>query len=180
MAEVASTVNEILLNNYLLKTSDDRQYRKYILANLLEQLVGTLYRQPMYAKFESHLHELIEQDQPVSSSVLTDYFIQLSKDYYGESVCIDELEGYKCYYIPHFYYNFYVYKYTLGMAVALSFVKKIEAGEVADYLAFLSKGGSESPIDELVHAGVDPRSDAVYDDAFTYFEDVLKQLKELM
>ena len=180
VAEVASTVNEILLNNYLLKTSDDRQYRKYILANLLEQLVGTLYRQPMYAKFESHLHELIEQDQPVSSSVLTDYFIQLSKDYYGESVCIDELEGYKCYYIPHFYYNFYVYKYTLGMAVALSFVKKIEAGEVADYLAFLSKGGSESPIDELVHAGVDPRSDAVYDDAFTYFEDVLKQLKELM
>lgn len=180
VAEVASTVNEILLNNYLLKTSDDKQYRKYILANLLEQMVGTLYRQPMYAKFEVQLHELLEQEQPVSSSTLTDYFYQLSKEYYGNSVTVDELEGYKCYYVPHFYYNFYVYKYTLGMSVALSFVKKIEAGEVEDYLTFLSKGGSESPIDELVNGGVDPRSDAVYDDAFTYFETVLNQLKELM
>ena len=76
--------------------------------------------------------------------------------------------------------HFYVYKYTLGMSVALSFAKKILAGDTTEYLEFLTKGGSESPLDELIHAGVDPRVDSVYDDAFTYFEKTLDEFSELM
>ncbi|MEG0507172.1 MAG: oligoendopeptidase F [Longicatena sp.] len=180
VAEVASTVNEILLNKYLLKTSDDKNYRAYLLSNLLTQLVGTLYRQPMYAKFECALHDMIEKGEGVSSQKLTQIYYDLNVDYFGEGVLVDELQRYGCYYIPHFYYNFYVYKYTLGMSVALSFVKKILAGDTKDYLDFLHKGGSETPIDELVNAGVDPRSDEVYDDAFTFFKETLDELKELL
>lgn len=180
VAEVASTVNEILLNNYLLKTSDDPNYKAYLLNNLLDQLVGTLYRQPMYAKFECALHDMIEKGEAVSDENLTQIYYDLNKEYFGESVTLDDLQRYGCYQIPHFYFNFYVYKYTLGMSVALSFAKKIMAGDTKDYLKFLTKGGSESPIDELVHGGVDPREDQVYDDAFTFFKDTLDQLKELL
>ena len=180
VAEVASTVNEILLNNYLLKTSDDPNYKAYLLNNLLDQLVGTLYRQPMYAKFECALHDMIEKGEAVSNEQLTQIYYDLNKDYFGESVTLDDLQRYGCYQIPHFYFNFYVYKYTLGMSVALSFAKKIMAGDTTDYLKFLTKGGSEAPIDELVHGGVDPREDKVYDDAFTFFKDTLAQLKELL
>lgn len=180
VAEVASTVNEILLNKYLLANSEDETYKSYILENLLEQLVGTLYRQPMFAQFEAFLHESIEKDEPISTSTLTTYYFDLSKDYYGISVETDDLERYKCYYVPHFYYNFYVYKYTLGMAVALSFVKKILAGDTKDYLHFLSKGGSESPVEELINAGVDPQSEHVYEDAFNFFQETLDEFKQIL
>lgn len=180
VAEVASTVNEILLNKYLLKTSQDDTYRAYLLSNLLTQLIGTLYRQPMYAKFESGLHDMIERGEAVSSQNLTQFYYDLNVEYFGKSVHVDELQRYGCYYIPHFYMNFYVYKYTLGMSVALSFVKKILAGDTVDYLAFLSKGGSAAPIDELIQAGVDPREDQVYDDAFAFFAETLTDLKEIL
>lgn len=180
VAEVASTVNEILLNTYLLKTSKDDNYKAYILSNLLTQLTGTLYRQPMFAQFESHLHEEVEKRVALSSSDLTKYYYDLNKSYFGDSVEVDDLQRYGCYYIPHFYYNFYVYKYTLGMSVALSFVKRILAGDVQDYLTFLTKGGSESPLDELIHAGCDPRQDNVYDDAFAFFKETLDEFQSLM
>ena len=93
---------------------------------------------------------------------------------------VDDLQRYHCYHIPHFYYNFYVYKYTLGMSVALSFAKKILAGDTKEYLEFLKKGGSEAPLEELIHAGVDPREDSVYDDAFTFFAKTLDEFCELM
>lgn len=177
VAEVASTVNEILLNTYLLKTSNDQQYKAYILSNLLTQMVGTIYRQPMYAQFEADLHSWIEQAEAISSDTITEHWKHLNEKYYGDAVFFDELERYRCYSIPHFYYNFYVYKYTLGMSVALSFVKRILKGDVEDYRTFLTKGGSESPIDELIHAGVDPREDQVYDDAFTFFKETLEEFK---
>ncbi|MEG1527296.1 MAG: oligoendopeptidase F [Erysipelotrichaceae bacterium] len=179
VAEIASTVNEILLNKYLLANSEDKQYKAYILANLLEQLVGTLYRQPMFAKFEVYLYERIEKGEAISTSTLTSYYEKITKEYFGDSVICDELEKYRCYYVPHFYYNFYVYKYTLGMSVALSFVRKIEKGETSDYLNFLKKGGSESPLEECIHGGVDPLSDQIYDDAFHFFNETLNQLKAL-
>lgn len=180
VAEVASTVNEILLNDYLLKTSTDQNYKAYILSNLLTQLIGTLYRQPMYAQFEADLHSWIENKEAVSSQKITQHYLDLNKHYFGPGVAVDELQQYGCYHIPHFYYNFYVYKYTLGMSVALSFAKRILQGDVEAYRTFLTKGGSESPIDELIHAGIDPREDGVYDDAFTFFKETLDQFKELM
>lgn len=181
VAEVASTVNEILLNRYLLSTSDNDEYKAYILYNLLEQLVGTLYRQPMFAQFEAQLHEKIEKGEAVSNQTCMDLFLRLSKENYGPEVLLDEtIHGAGCYYVPHFYYNFYVYKYTLGMSVALSFAQKILSGNTSDYLSFLKMGGSESPIDELIHSGVDPNNDEVYNDAFTFFAQTLEEFKELM
>lgn len=180
VAEVASTVNEVLLNTYLLQNSEDKKMKAYILANLLEQLAGTLYRQPMFAQFEYQLHVWIQQRQPVSSATLTDYYLKLNQEYFGNSVIVDELQKYGCYYIPHFYYNFYVYKYSVGMAVALSFVKKILAGDAASYLNFLQKGGSEPCIDQLKNAGVDPCSESVYQDAFEFFKETMDQFKALM
>lgn len=180
VAEVASTVNEILLNRYLLQTSEDPAYRRYILSSLMEQFVGTCYRQPMFAQFEKDLHEWIENRKPISSKTITDRCLQLNKEYFGDAVIVDELQKYGFYYVPHFYYNFYVYKYTLGMSVAISFVKEILSGNVAPYRAFLTKGGSESPVDELKHAGVDPTSDKVYDDSFTFFKEIMEEFKELL
>lgn len=180
VAEVASTVNEILLNRYLLQTSEDPAYRRYILSSLMEQFVGTCYRQPMFAQFEKDLHEWIENRMPISSKTITDRCLQLNKEYFGDAVIVDELQKYGFYYVPHFYYNFYVHKYTLGMSVAISFVKEILSGNVAPYRAFLTKGGSESPVDELKHAGVDPTSDKVYDDSFTFFKEIMEEFKELL
>lgn len=180
VAEVASTVNEILLNRYLLQTSEDPAYRRYILSSLMEQFVGTCYRQPMFAQFEKDLHEWIENRMPISSKTITDRCLQLNKEYFGDAVIVDELQKYGFYYVPHFYYNFYVYKYTLGMSVAISFVKEILSGNVAPYRAFLTKGGSESPVDELKHVGVDPTSDKVYDDSFTFFKEIMEEFKELL
>lgn len=180
VAEVASTVNEILLNRYLLQTSEDPAYRRYILSSLMEQFVGTCYRQPMFAQFEKDLHEWIENRMLISSKTITDRCLQLNKEYFGDAVIVDELQKYGFYYVPHFYYNFYVYKYTLGMSVAISFVKEILSGNVAPYRAFLTKGGSESPVDELKHAGVDPTSDKVYDDSFTFFKEIMEEFKELL
>ena len=134
----------------------------------------------MYAEFEKQLDAMLENTEAVSSQKLTSLYMELSRQYYGDAVEVDDLQRYHCYYIPHFYFNFYVYKYTLGMSVALSFAKKILAGDTTEYLEFLTKGGSESPLDELIHAGVDPRVDSIYDDAFTFFEKTLDEFSELM
>lgn len=180
VAEVASTVNEVLLAKHLLKTNDDKKYQAYILSNLLEKMVGTMYRQPMFAQFELDLNTWCENGTPLSAQTIADHYLELNKTYFGDAVQVDDLQGYGCFYIPHFYYNFYVYKYTLGMAVALSFATKILNGDNAAYLEFLTKGGSETPLEELINAGVDPRSDAVYDDAFTFFDETLQEFKALM
>ena len=131
------------------------------------------------SQFEKDLHEWIEQRRPISSKTITDRCLELNRAYFGDAVIVDDLQRYGFYYVPHFYYNFYVYKYTLGMAVAISFVKEIRKGNVAPYREFLTKGGSESPLDELRHAGVDPASDKVYDDAFTYFQEIMAQFISL-
>ena len=92
---------------------------------------------------------------------------------------VDDLQKYGFYYVPHFYYNFYVYKYTLGMSVAISFVKEILNGNAAPYRTFLTKGGSESPVDELRNAGVDPLADQVYDDSFSFFKEIMDEFLAL-
>lgn len=179
VAEVASTVNELLLNEHLMKHCDDTSYKAYLLDNLMMQLIGTLYRQPMYAQFESYIHESLENHVPLSSQEITETCLQLYKDYFGDDVDVDDLQRYSCYMIPHYYYNFYVYKYALGMAVAIAFVKRIQQGDVQSYREFLTKGGSESPIDELVHSGINPEDDQVYHDAFSYFNELLNEFKSI-
>lgn len=180
VAEVASTVNEILLNKYLIANTSDAKEKAFLLYHLLEQLLGTIYRQPMYAQFEKDIHTWIEEEKAVSSIDITSHYANLSKEYFGDAVELDDLVGFGAYYIPHFYYNFYVYKYTLGMSCALSFASKILKGDNQAYLEFLKKGGSMYPIEQLQTAGVDPLQDATYDDAFTFFKETLEEFKEVM
>lgn len=182
VAEVASTVNETLLINYMLEHASSKEEKAYFLYELLENCVGLIFRQPMYADFEHILHTLAKEGQPMSAQVITDLYMQKNKDYYGKDVKMDEYVGHSCFYIPHFYYNYYVYKYTLGMTVALAIVSRILNGDVKQkeaYLNFLKSGGSKDPVDLLKDALVNPLEDQLYDDAFHYFEKILNEFEEL-
>lgn len=183
VAEVASTVNETLLINRMIKTATSKEEKAYFIYEQLENCVGLIFRQPMFADFEYKLHTMAENNEPLSSKAITDLYGKLNQEYYGEAVTLDALTSWSCYYVPHFYYNFYVYKYTLGMTVALALVNRIlhgDEGQVERYLDFLKSGGSKSPVDLLKAAGVDPLDDAIYDDAFNYFEELLNQFEILM
>lgn len=183
VAEVASTVNETLLIQYMLENTTSKEEKAYFLYELLENCVGLIFRQPMYAEFEHILHTWAKDHTPMSAKTITDLYAKLNHEYYGEDVLIDDLVGHSCFYIPHFYYNYYVYKYTLGMTVALAIVSRILDGDsqqVQDYLRFLSSGGSKSPIDLLKEANVNPLDDHIYDDAFHYFNKILDQFEEIM
>lgn len=183
VAEVASTVNETLLINYMINNAKTDQERAYFIYEQLENCVGLIFRQPMFADFEYKLHTMAENNEPLSSKVITDLYTKLNQEYYGDEITLDKLTGWSCYYVPHFYYNYYVYKYTLGMTVALAIVKRILNGDneqVTNYLSFLKSGGSDAPVNLLKKAGVDPLDDQIYQDAFAYFEDLLNQFTTIM
>lgn len=182
VAEVASTVNETLLINHMINNAKDEQEKAYFIYEQLENCVGLIFRQPMFADFEHKLHTMAENNEPLSSKVITDLYAKLNQEYYGDDVIMDELVGWSCYYVPHFYYNYYVYKYTLGMTVALAIVNRILKGDqnqVNNYLNFLKSGGSDAPVELLKKAGVDPLDDQIYEDAFSYFEDLLNQFETI-
>lgn len=182
VAEVASTVNETLLINYMINNAKDDQEKAYFIYEQLENCVGLIFRQPMFADFEYKLHTMAENNEPLSSKVITDLYVKLNQEYYGDAITMDELVGWSCYYVPHFYYDYYVYKYTLGMTVALAIVNRILKGDqeqVENYLSFLKSGGSMAPVDLLKKAGVDPLDDQIYDDAFNYFEELLNQFEAI-
>lgn len=182
VAEVASTVNETLLINYMINNAKDDQEKAYFIYEQLENCVGLIFRQPMFADFEYKLHTMAENNEPLSSKVITDLYAKLNQEYYGDAITMDELTGWSCYYVPHFYYDYYVYKYTLGMTVALAIVNRILKGDqkqVNNYLDFLKSGGSMAPVDLLKKAGVDPLDDQIYDDAFNYFEELLNQFEAI-
>ena len=136
----------------------------------------------MFADFEYKLHTMAENNEPLSSKVITDLYAKLNQEYYGDDVVMDDLVGWSCYYVPHFYYNYYVYKYTLGMTAALAIVNRILKGDqnqVKNYLNFLKSGGSMAPVDLLKKAGIDPLDDQIYEDAFNYFENLLNQFEAI-
>ena len=136
----------------------------------------------MFADFEYKLHTMAENNEPLSSKVITDLYAKLNQEYYGDDVVMDDLVGWSCYYVPHFYYNYYVYKYTLGMTAALAIVNRILKGDqnqVKNYLKFLKSGGSMAPVDLLKKAGIDPLDDQIYEDAFNYFENLLNQFEAI-
>ena len=179
VAEIASTVNEVLLNHYFMENSDDKT-KTSLCYQMLETCVGTLYRQAFFADFEETIYQKVEAKQPISNQEIMDLYMEKVKQHYGEAVTIDELQKAHCYSVPHFYYNFYVYKYTLGLSIALAFAKRILSGDVETYRKFLTIGGSMSPVDTLRSCGIDPYDEKVYDDAYQYFENTLEQFKELI
>ena len=170
------------LNNFIIELGDKYEEKRYFIYEQLENCVGLIFRQPMFADFEHKLHMMAQNNEPMSSQTITDLYAKLNQEYFGDDVKLDELVGWSCYYVPHFYYDYYVYKYTLGMTVALAIVKRILANDhqqTEKYLNFLKSGGKESPVDLLKHAGVDPLDDAIYDDAFKYFEELLNEFENL-
>lgn len=183
VAEVASTVNELLLAHKMLRESQDSEEKKYILNQLMETYKGTLYRQTMFAEFERDIHNLCSAGEILTSDVLCDKYYKLNKKYFGDNVVLDDEIKYEWMRIPHFYYNFYVYKYATCISAASSIVKNIETqGDkyVVKYLEFLSCGGSLSPLESLKKADIDMREPQVVKNAIDDFKDVIEQFKSLI
>ena len=184
VAEVASTCNEALLNDYLLKTIDDEQKRIYLLNHYLEGFRGTVFRQTMFAEFEHMIHQKAQNNEALTAEALTESYYALNKKYFGEEdIVIDEEIGLEWARIPHFYYNYYVYQYATGFSAATALSKQIlEEGEpaVKRYIDFLSAGSSDYPIEVLKKAGVDMTSAEPIKNACKVFEEKLNELEQLL
>lgn len=183
VAEVASTLNEGLLTEYLLKTSVDPAVRLAILNHSLEDLRGTLFRQTMFAEFEQQIHSRAEQGEALTADMLSVMYRALNEKYYGAESVIDELIDIEWARIPHFYYNFYVYQYATGISAASALVQQIlqEGTPAVDrYLKFLSSGSSDYSIELLKKAGVDMTTPEPVRQALQLFSSHLTQMEELI
>ena len=182
VAEVASTVNEVLLYKYLLKTTTDEKLKKYLLSYYMDMLKGTLFRQTQFAEFEYLAHDMAEKGQPLTKDVLCETYLNLNKKYYGRSVVSDPEIAYEWARIPHFYRSFYVYKYATGIISAVSIAERIYnegAPAVEDYFKFLSSGGSDSPVELLKLAGVDLTKNDAFDSCMASFKAALEEFEAL-
>ncbi|PKR86768.1 oligoendopeptidase F [Heyndrickxia camelliae] len=184
VAEVASTCNEALLNDYLLKTIDDEKKRIYLLNHYLEGFRGTVFRQTMFAEFEHLIHQKAQNGVALTSELFTKEYYDLNKRYFGEEdIIIDEEIGLEWSRIPHFYYNYYVYQYATGFSAATALSSQIlSEGEpaVERYLGFLKAGSSDYPIEVLKKAGVDMTSTEPIEAALKVFEEKLNELEQLL
>ena len=182
VAEVASTVNELLMAHRLIKESKSDEEKMYILNQLMETYKGTLYRQTMFAEFEKEMHALVENGQPLTADLISKKYISLVRRYFGKAVTCDKQISLEWCRIPHFYSAFYVYKYATCISAASAIVKRIEnEGEsyVSKYIDFLRCGGSKSPLDSLMVAGIDMTRPEVVLDAIADFASCIEQFKEL-
>ncbi|PLR78816.1 oligoendopeptidase F [Bacillus sp. V3-13] len=184
VAEVASTCNEALLNDYLLKTIDDEQKRLYLLNHYLEGFRGTVFRQTMFAEYEHLIHQKAQNNEALTADVLTKDYYELNQKYFGrEDIEIDEEIGLEWSRIPHFYYNYYVYQYATGFSAATALSKQIlEQGQPAvdRYIHFLKAGSSDYPIEVLKKAGVDMTSSKPIEEACKVFKEKLTEMEQLL
>ena len=180
VAEVASTVNEILLANYLINKETDKTKKAVLINEQLDMIRATLIRQSMFAEFEKDVHAKIEANESLTSENLNDIYYELVKKYFGENVIIDEDIKYEWARIPHFYRCFYVYKYSTGITSAIVIANKILSGEpeyVEKYIKMLSMGGSKDSLSLLKSVDVDLEKEETYEEAFKYFENKLEELE---
>ncbi len=183
VAEVASTCNEALLNDHLLKTIDDEKKRLYLLNHYLEGFRGTVFRQTMFAEFEHLIHLKAQQGEALTAETLTSLYYDLNKKYFGEEIVVDQEIGLEWSRIPHFYYNYYVYQYATGFSAATALSKQIlEEGEpaVKRYIDFLKAGSSDYPIEVLKKAGVDMTSAEPIRQACQVFAEKLDEMEQLL
>ena len=182
VAEVASTVNELLLCKYLLKNTSDSKEKKYVLNRMMELFKGTIYRQAMFAEFERDMHKSKEDGEILTNEYLSDKYYKLNKKYFGNNVIVDDLIKYEWERIPHFYYNFYVYKYCIGLSCAAYIVTNILEGKenaLENYIKFLSSGGSDYPANELKLAGIDITKPDVIESAIKMFDETINEFKQI-
>jgi oligoendopeptidase F len=182
VAEVASTVNEVLLMKYLLNNTNDRLLKLSLVNEFLDKFKGTLYRQTMFAEFEKITHDKVEASEPLTVDDFNEIYLQLNKDYYGEELIHDDEIKLEWARIPHFYNAFYVYKYATGFSAAIAIAERIlNEGKPAvdDYLKFLKSGGTDYPIEELKIAGVDMSSPVPIENALKLFKELVDELENL-
>lgn len=182
-AEVASTVNEILLSEYQTKNEKDKTKKAELIYELLEMIRATLFRQSMFAEFEKIVHDKIEEGETLSAEDLNNIYYDLNKQYFGENMIVDEQIKYEWARIPHFYSDFYVYKYATGISAAISIADNIlNKGEafVNRYIEMLKQGCSKKSIDLLKMVDVDLESEQVYKQAINFYEGKIKELEQLI
>ncbi|HKL99885.1 MAG TPA: oligoendopeptidase F, partial [Mobilitalea sp.] len=183
VAEVASTCNEALLIDHMLKTTVDKKQKAYLINHFLEKFKGTLFRQTMFAEFEMITHKLVEEGESLTADNLCKIYHDLNVLYFGEGIVIDSEIDMEWSRIPHFYNAFYVYQYATGYSAAIALSRRIlKEGEPAvnDYIRFLSSGSSNYPIELLKAAGVDMSTKEPVNQALTMFGELLDQMEELM
>ncbi len=183
LAEIASTVNEVLINDYLYKHAKTKEEKMLYLTEFLDKVRTTIYRQTMFAEFEMIMHDKYEQNIPITEEELSNTYYELNKLYYGEQIVSDEAIRYEWLRIPHFYTPFYVYKYATGLSSAIAIASDIlngKEGAQENYLTFLSSGGSDYPLSILKKTGVDMTTKEPIEKAIAMFKDKLEELKKLI
>ena len=178
--EVASTTNEALLYEMLIKNTENDQQKAYYITQYLDLIKDTLYIQTMYAEFEKTIHELVENNKSINALVLDDIWGQLLTKYYGKDYELDQLAKVGWSRIPHFYNSFYVYKYATGCSAGVSFAQDILKNGSDNYINFLKKGGSDYPINVLKDAGVNLTSTKPIEDTINKFDSLVKELEKLV
>ena len=183
LAEIASTTNEALLMDHMLKNSKDNNERLYLLNHYLDQFKGTIYRQTMFAEFERDIHEYVENGGALTAEYLSDSYKKLNEKYYGPNMVIDDKIAMEWARIPHFYYNYYVFQYATGFSSAISLSEKIlkEGSNAVDsYIEFLSSGDSDYAINVLKKAGVDMTTSEPIDKALKLFGELVDEMDKLI
>ena len=182
VAEVASTVNELIMAHKKLAASESDAEKLYILNELMETYKGTLYRQTMFAEFEKEMHKLCEKGEPLTADLINKKYYKIVRRYFGPDVTCDKQIAFEWMRIPHFYSSFYVYKYATCISAASAIVKRIETegdAYVSKYIDFLKCGGSKSPLDSLKVAGIDMTDPDVVNSAIEDFRNAVEQFGEI-
>jgi len=186
LAEIASTFNENMLMHQLLKTETDDMYKLYLLDRYLDGVRGTIFRQTLFAEFELAMHTQVEQGQTLTTDWLNEKYLDLTKLYYGNDKGVCQVDDYiqnEWSYIPHFYMNYYVYQYATGIIASMALSEKVLAGEPGakdKYIAFLSAGASDYPLNILKKAGVDMTQPASMDAAFQNFDNLVIEMQNIV
>lgn len=183
VAEVASTVNEMLLNYYMLDHLEDKKEKRVILSEMMDLFKSTIYRQTMFSEFEEFAFDTYEKTGVLTNQILCDKYYELNKEYFGPNVIINDEIRYEWERVPHFYYNFYVYQYATGLSAACYIVNRIRNKEehaVEDYLNFLKTGDSMDPVEELQVAGVNMLDSKVIEQALDMFNELIDEYESLL
>ena len=183
LAEIASTANELLLNNYLLKTTNDKKLKRYLLSCMIARYRATIFRQTEFSEFESIIYEKVQNGKALTKEDFTSIYYDLQKKYYGPLVKQDDYIKYECLRIPHLYYNFYVYKYATSLAIAYKFVYSIlnkEKGAVENYLHLLKSGGKDYPANILKECNIDIKNENILDYSIKMINNYMDEFEKLI
>jgi oligoendopeptidase F len=186
VAEVASTFNEVLLFNHVIEKVEDDDVKLSILMNWLDGFKGTLFRQTQFAEFELKIHEAAEKGQPLTGDTFSQIYREIVRAYYGhdKGIChVDEYIDMEWAFIPHFYYNYYVYQYSTSFTASISLAEKVMSGDeeaLEKYIYFLSAGGSDYPIELLKSAGVDMTSTEPFEKTIEAMNKVMDEIEKIL